>query len=402
MLKEVEKRDHRKLGSQLELFSIHEESPGSIFWQPKGMILFNALIDFSRHEQKKRGYQEIKTPLILHKSLWLRSGHWEHFKESMYFTKAENEEFAVKPMNCPGAILMYREKVHSYREFPLRLSEYGLVHRHELSGVLSGLFRVRAFTQDDAHIFVTEGMIKDEVKEVISLIELYYKTFKFEYSVILSTKPAKAMGSEQLWGRAEKALKEALEEKKLSYKLAEGEGAFYGPKIDFNIKDSLGRMWQCATVQLDFQMPERFELKYMEEDVTTAHSPVMIHRAIYGSVEIFLGILIEHYAGKFPLWLSPELARILTIADRFEKYADEIADKLKEKGIRAFVDSRAESIGKKIREAQLSQVNYILVVGEKEIKSKTVNVRTRDNVVHGEMKAEVLIGRLEKEIRSRE
>lgn len=400
VLEEAEKRDHRKLGKDLELFSIHDESPGFIFWHPKGMTLRNELMTFIRELLRKSGYKEILTPLILNKSLWLQSGHWDHYKENMYFTKIDQQDFAVKPMNCPGGILMYKEKLHSYREFPLRIAEFGLVHRHELSGVLAGLFRVRAFTQDDAHVFCLEEQIKDEIIAVIDLIDKIYKTFEFSYYVELSTKPEKAMGDEKAWKIAEKSLEEALKAKKIEYKLNPGEGAFYGPKIDFHIKDCLGRTWQCATIQLDFSMPEKFNLTYEGKD-GKKHRPVMLHRAIFGSLERFIGILIEHYAGKFPLWISPEQVRILTVADRFNDYAEKVAQLYFDAGIRVTIDSRTETISKKVRDAQLSKVNYILVVGEKEKGSNTVTIRTRENEVVGAKDTKLFLDQLLKEIKEK-
>lgn len=400
LLQEAAKRDHRKLGRELELFSMHEEGPGFIFFHPKGMSIINDLLAFSRELNLKYGYEEIKTPIILHRKLWEQSGHWDHYKENMYFVNIDEQPFAVKPMNCPGSILIYKEKLHSYRELPLRLGEYGLVHRHELSGTLSGLFRVRSFTQDDAHIFVTPGQIQDEVKNVIDQVDDMYKAFNFQYHVELSTKPEKAMGSQDLWDVAQDSLRQALESKKMKFKINEGDGAFYGPKIDFHIKDCLGRTWQCATIQVDFQMPEKFNLSYIAED-NSKHRPVIIHRVLFGSVERFLGILIEHFAGKFPLWISPEQIRILTVADRFNDYAQKVKQKYMQAGLRVTIDDRAESISKKVREAQLAKVNYILVVGEKEIDNNTVTVRTRDNEVVGPKDIEEFLGQIMMEIDER-
>jgi len=397
LIEEAEKRDHRKIGRQLDLFSIHEEGPGFVFFHPKGMIIINELLDFSRKLHAKNGYKEIKTPIILSRKLWEQSGHWEHFKDAMYFTQIDEQDFAVKPMNCPGSILIYREAFHSYKEFPLRLAEYGLVHRHELSGVLSGLFRVRSFIQDDAHIFVMPSQIKEEVARVIDLVDYLYKIFRFEYHVELSTKPEKAMGSDEIWQIAEQSLKDALKSKNLDFKINEGAGAFYGPKIDFHIKDVLGRSWQCATIQVDFQMPEKFDLHYIGED-NTKHRPVIIHRVIYGSIERFLGILIEHYAGKLPLWLAPVQVRILTVADRFEYYAKKIQEDFEKNNLRADVDSRTESVGYKVREAQLQKIPLILTVGEKEEKNKTVAVRTLDNKVYFDVKVDDLLKKVLKNI----
>ncbi|MCD6590020.1 threonine--tRNA ligase [Candidatus Woesearchaeota archaeon] len=378
-LEEAEKRDHRKIARQLELFSIHEEGPGFPFWHPKGYRIYRALEEYMRELLFREEYLEVKTPMILNKKLWLQSGHWDHYKENMYFTKIDNEEYAVKPMNCPGHILIYKTRVHSYKEFPLRMAEFGLVHRHELSGVLSGLFRVRCFTQDDAHIFCREDQIKQEIRNILRLINEIYSTLGFKYKTNLSTRPEDYMGRLELWNKAEQALKEALKEEGMSYEIKEGEGAFYGPKIDFEITDALGREWQCATIQLDFQMPERFDLTYMGEDGTMNHRPVMIHRAIYGSLERFIGILIEHFAGKMPLWLSPEHVRIIPVADRHLSYAEKIRQELKKNKFYATIDDRDASLNKKIREAQLEKVNYIVVVGDKEVEEGTVNIRARDN-----------------------
>src|SRR3989338_4269432 len=349
MLEESKKRDHRVLGKQLDLFSTHEEGPGFIFFHPKGKKLINILTDFSRKVHEKNGYEEIQTPIILNRSLWEQSGHWEHYKENMYFTKVDERDFAVKPMNCPGSILVFREKLYSYRDLPKRLMEYGLVHRHELAGVLSGLFRVRSFTQDDTHIYATPEQIEKEIISVIELIDYFYKAFGFDYHVELSTRPEKRMGNEEDWDKAEKALEDALKKRKINYKLNLGDGAFYGPKIDFHIKDCIGRTWQCATVQVDFQMPQKFDIKYIAED-GKKHTPIIIHRVIYGSVERFFGILIEHYAGKFPLWLAPVQARILTVADRFNLYANKIREEMEKNNIRVDLDARTESVEYKVRE----------------------------------------------------
>ncbi len=399
-LEEAEKRDHRKIGKKLELFSFHEEGPGMPFFTPNGMVIWNQLIDFWREEHRKAGYSESKTPIMLNKLLWERSGHWQNYKENMYTTKIDDMEYAIKPMNCPGGMLMYNEKVHSYRELPMRVGEIGLVHRHELSGVLSGLFRVRCFHQDDAHIFMTEQQITREVLGVLNLCERFYAMFGLDYHLELSTRPEKSIGTDEQWEKATEGLKKALEEKGRAYNINEGDGAFYGPKIDLHIKDAIGRTWQCGTIQLDMSLPERFDLTYEGED-GKKHRPVMIHRVIYGSMERFLGVLIEHYAGKFPLWLSPVQARILTVADRHDEYAEMLRQKLFDAGIRVELDSRAESIPKKVREAQLQQVNYILVVGDKEQENETVNVRTRDNVVHGEKKPDTFLKEILEEIKER-
>ena len=397
LLEEAEKRDHRKIGQQMELFSIHDEAPGMPFFHDKGTFIWNKLADFMRAKMKARNYEENKTPMILNKSLWLQSGHWDHYKENMYFTKIDEADFALKPMNCPGNLLVYKSRAHSYRELPIKAGEFGLVHRHELSGVLSGLFRVRVFTQDDAHVFCTEEQLQEQIIELIELVDEVYSTFGFEYNIELSTKPEKALGSQAIWDKAETALKKAMKTKNMDFVINEGEGAFYGPKIDFHLKDAIGRTWQCGTIQVDFSMPEKFDLTYEGQD-GKKHRPVMIHRAIYGSFERFLGILIEHYAGKFPMWISPMQVRILTIADRHNEYAEKVLSVLKEAGLRAEIDSRALTMGKKIREAELSKVNYILVVGDEEMKSNTVNVRTRDNKVLGAQKIGEFAGKCIEEV----
>ncbi|WP_028308561.1 threonine--tRNA ligase [Desulfitibacter alkalitolerans] len=376
LIEEAKKRDHRRLGAQLGLFSIQEEGPGFPFFHPKGMVLRNQLEDFWRKEHKKWGYQEIKSPIILNKVLWEKSGHWEHYRENMYYTNIDENNFCVKPMNCPGAMLVYKSEQHSYREFPIRLAEMGLVHRHEKSGVLHGLMRVRAFTQDDAHIFMLPSQITSEIKNVIDLVDYFYETFGFEYSVELSTKPEKAMGSDEIWDKAICSLKQALEEKRINYKVNEGDGAFYGPKIDFHLRDSIGRTWQCGTIQLDFLMPEKFDLYYIGED-GGKHRPVVIHRVVFGSIERFIGILIEHYAGAFPLWLAPVQVKILPISETHGDYAAMVLKKLDNNGLRAEVDYRNEKIGYKIREAQMQKVPYMLVIGDKEVENREVSVRKR-------------------------
>ncbi|MBW2988133.1 threonine--tRNA ligase [Candidatus Woesearchaeota archaeon] len=376
-LEEAEKRDHRKIGARLELFSFHEEGPGFMFWHNNGMIIFNELLDYWKEEHRKAGYQLVMTPIILRKTLWLQSGHWEHYKEHMYFTEIDGEEYAVKPMNCPGGILIYKSRKHSYREFPIRMAEVGLVHRHELSGVLHGLMRVRAFWQDDAHIYCLPEQMEDEIIGVVKLVDKFYKVFGFEYSVELSTRPEKFMGKREHWDKAEDTLKSAMKKIGKPFTINEGEGAFYGPKLDFHIRDALGRSWQCATIQLDFQMPEKFDLRYMGPDGTENHRPVMIHRVVYGSFDRFIGILLEHFAGKLPLWLSPYQVRILTIGERFNDYAYKINKMLFEAGIRTQVDDSDNTISKKVREAQLDKVNYMVIVGEKEATSNTLAVRTR-------------------------
>jgi threonyl-tRNA synthetase len=398
---EAAKRDHRKLGRDLDLYSFHECAPGMPFWHPKGTVIWNELLKYWREEHAKAGYEEIRTPIILSKCLWEQSGHWKHFKENMYFTKVDETDYALKPMNCPGGIQVYANTVHSYKEFPLRWAELGLVHRHELSGVLSGLFRVRSFTQDDAHVYCTKEQLKDELKRVILLTEKIYKQFGFEYRVELSTKPEKAMGDPKLWDMAEKALAESMEELGKEYKLNPGDGAFYGPKLDFHLKDALGRTWQCGTLQLDFQLPINFNLKYMGKDGTQEHQPIMLHRTIYGSIERFIGILVEHVAGKFPLWLSPEQVRVITVADRHNKYANTVVDELRSHGRRVELDDRTETIGRKIRDAQMQKVNYMIVVGDKEIEAKTINVRTRDNKVLGSEKIDTFAANLVKEIKDK-
>ena len=397
MLEEAKRRDHKKLGEELDLFSFHEEGPGFPFFHPKGMIIYNELVNFWKQIHKKWKYQEIKTPIILNKALWLKSGHWDHYKENMYFTKIDKKDYAVKPMNCPGGILVYKSRLHSYKEFPLRLGELGLVHRHELSGVLNGLFRVRSFIQDDAHIYCTEKQLQDEIIGVIELSKEIYKAFNLDYELELSTRPEKAIGTKQMWDNAESSLEKALKKLKLPFKLNPGDGAFYGPKIDFHIKDSLGRKWQCGTIQVDFSMPEKFELEYDGKD-GRKHRPVMIHRAILGSLERFLGILIEHYAGKFPLWLSPTQVKIITVTDRSNKFAEELKEKLEENNIRVELDSRHESISKKVRDAQKEKINYMITIGDKEIQSKKLAIRTREGKVSFNNSIDKFIKDIQKEI----
>lgn len=380
MREEAEKRDHRKIGKGLELFSIHEEGPGFPFFLPKGVVLKNELLLFSRQEHYKKNYVEIQTPIILSKKLWETSGHWENYRQNMYTTAIDNMDYAIKPMNCPGAMLVYKEKVRSYRDLPLRLGEYGIVHRHELSGVLAGLFRVRVFTQDDAHIFVAPKQLKDEIVNVIDIVDHFYRVFGFSYHVELSTRPEKSIGTDEMWENAEGSLKTALETRNMKYKINEGDGAFYGPKIDFHIKDCIGRTWQCATVQVDMAQPERFDLYYVGED-NAKHRPIVVHRVVYGSVERFLGILIEHYAGKFPLWLAPVQAKIVTVADRFNEHAALVLAQLKDAGIRAELDDRAESVSYKVRDAQMQKIPLILTIGDKEVAAGTVAIRTLDGKV---------------------
>ncbi len=396
-LEEAKKRDHRKLGKELDLFDILDEGPGFPFFMPKGMVLRNVLEDFWREEHKKRGYQEIKTPIILSEELWHRSGHWDHYQENMYFTKIDEGNFAVKPMNCPGGMLAFKRKLHSYRDLPERMAELGLVHRHELSGALHGLMRVRCFTQDDAHIFMTPEHVKDEVLGVIDLIDDFYKVFGFTYHVELSTRPENSMGSDEQWEIATETLRDALNTKKMQYKVNEGDGAFYGPKIDFHLEDSLGRTWQCGTIQLDFQMPEKFELTYVGPD-GEKHRPVMIHRVVFGSIERFIAILTEHFAGAFPTWLAPVQAIVMAISEDQHKYALEVQEKMEERGIRTEVDLRNEKIGYRIREAQLQKIPYMLVVGEREAQHGTVAVRARKEGDLGAQPVEDVVAKIVDEI----
>jgi threonyl-tRNA synthetase len=371
-MEEAKRRDHRKLGKELDLFGVAEEGPGFPFFYPKGMTIRLELENIWRSEHQKAGYLEIKSPVVLSRTLWERSGHWDHYKENMYFLKIDDDDFAVKPMNCPGAMIYYNSRVHSYREFPLRIAELGLVHRHERSG----LMRVRCFTQDDAHIFMLPEQITDEIIGVIDMIDYFYSTFGFTYRVELSTKPEKAMGSDEIWDTAINALKKALEVKEIPYKLNEGDGAFYGPKIDFHLQDSLGRSWQCGTIQLDFVNPESFDLTYISDDGSKKR-PVMIHRVVFGSIERFLGILTEHYGGAFPIWLAPVQVKILTVASRHTEHAAEIAHQLEKEGIRVEVDDRNERVGYKIREGEVQKVPYLLVLGDQEVESGMVSVRKR-------------------------
>lgn len=399
-LEEAKKRDHRKLGKELDLFSIHEEGPGFPFFHPKGMIIRNVLEDFWRKEHMRRGYQEVKTPIILNRDLWVRSGHWDHYKENMYFTKIDDMDFAIKPMNCPGSVLLYKRKIYSYRDLPLRIGELGLVHRHELSGTLHGLMRVRCFTQDDAHIFMLPEQIEDEIKGVIDLVDYVYSLFGFKYHVELSTRPEEYMGSEEDWERATNALKQALESKGMDYKINEGDGAFYGPKIDFHLEDSIGRTWQCGTIQLDFQMPERFDLTYVGPD-GEKHRPVMIHRVVFGSIERFIAILTEHFAGAFPTWLAPVQTILLSITDRSNGYIEKLAKQFADADIRVETDLRNEKIGYKIREAQLQKIPYMLVVGDKEVEQGLVSVRSRNKGDIGTMTPEEFKEMILREIRDK-
>jgi threonyl-tRNA synthetase len=399
-LAEAERRDHRKLGKQLDLFSFHPEGPGFPFFHPKGMVVINELIDFWRGEHRKRGYGELRSPIILDRALWERSGHWDHYKENMYFTQIDERDFAVKPMNCPGGMLIYKSRMHSYRELPLRLAELGTVHRHERSGVLHGLSRVRVFTQDDAHIYMTPDQVQDEITALIDFIDYVYGVFGFDYKMELSTRPDNSIGSDEMWELATASLRQALDSKKVAYKVNEGDGAFYGPKIDFHIEDSLGRSWQCATIQLDFAMPEKFELEYIGPD-GNAHRPVMLHRVIYGSLERFLGILIEHFAGAFPVWLAPVQAVVIPIADTHVDYARRVLDRLLAAGVRAEIDTGSDTLKYRIRNAQTSQVPYMLVVGAREEEAGAVGVRHRRQADLGSMDLEAFLQRITGEIAQR-
>ena len=397
-IREAKKRDHRKIGKDMDLFALYEEGPGFPFFMPKGMIIRNELENFWRKEHAERGYVEIKTPLILNEELWHTSGHWDHYKENMYFTKIDDEEYAIKPMNCPGAMLAYKRRMWSYRDLPLKIGELGQVHRHELSGALHGLMRVRTFTQDDAHIFMLPEQTKDEIKGVIDFIDYVYRMFGFLYHVELSTRPENSMGSDEDWDMATEALKESMEEKDLPYIVNSGDGAFYGPKLDFHIEDSIGRTWQCGTIQLDFQMPQRFDLTYVGSD-GEKHRPVMIHRVIFGSIERFIGILTEHFAGKFPLWLAPVHVRLMTVTEKFSAYALEVQQRMLNADIRAEADIRNEKIGYKLREARNERVSYMAVIGEKEAGAGTVSVRSGKAGELGEMSVSEFIEKLNDEIK---
>src|SRR3989344_749455 len=389
-LVEAEKRDHRKLGKELDLFSFHDEGPGFPFWHPKGMVIWNCLMDWWRDEHQKAGYVEVKTPIILDRVLWEKSGHWDHYKENMYFTKIDGRDFAVKPMNWPGSLLVYKTGLHSYRELPIRMAEVGLVHRHELAGVLHGLMRVRQFHQDDAHIFCTEDQIQQEVVDLMGLIDRMYGKLGLKYHLELSTKPEKSMGSDEMWKKAEAALTSAMEAKGIEYQLNPGDGAFYGPKIDFHIKDAIGRSHQLGTIQLDFQMPERFDLEYIAEDGSKKR-PVMLHRVVLGSVERFIGIITEHFAGAFPVWLAPVQAIVLPISDRHLDYAAKIKSQLFDAGVRVELDDRTESIGRKIRDAEMQKIHYMIIVGDKEIEAKKVAVRKYGEGDKGQLEINQLI-----------
>lgn len=399
-LEEAKKRDHRKLGKELKLFTFAEEGPGFPFFLPKGVILKNTLIDFWRKLHYEAGYVEVETPIMLNKKLWETSGHWYHYKENMYTSMIDGEEFALKPMNCPGGMLVYKSEAHSYRDFPMRVGELGRVHRHELSGALHGLMRVRAFTQDDAHIFMLPEQIKSEIKGVVELIDKVYSIFGFKYHVELSTRPEDSMGSDEEWQMAEDSLRGALDELNLQYVINEGDGAFYGPKIDFHLEDSIGRTWQCGTIQLDFQLPQRFELEYVGSD-NEKHRPIVIHRVIFGSIERFIGILIEHFAGKFPTWLAPVQVKVLPISDKFNNYCDEVVKQFYENGIRIEIDQRNEKIGYKIREARNERVPYIVIIGEKEEEEGNVSLRSRKNGDEGSINVIDLIERINNEIKNK-
>ncbi len=396
-MEEAKKRDHRKLGKELDLYDILPEGPGFPFFYPKGMVLRNILENFWREEHIKAGYVEIKTPMILNRDLWYRSGHWDHYKDNMYGVKIDDEDYAIKPMNCPGGMLVYKRSLHSYRDLPIRMGELGLVHRHELSGALHGLMRVRCFTQDDAHIFMTPEQIESEIIGVVKLIDRFYKVFGFKYSVELSTRPQDFMGSIEQWDKATEALKSALNKLKQPFTVNEGDGAFYGPKIDFHLEDCIGRTWQCGTIQLDFQMPERFDLTYTGSD-GEKHRPVMIHRVVFGSIERFMGILTEQYAGAFPMWLSPVQVKVLSLTERTAEKCLEIAKQLREKGFRVETDNRNEKIGMKIREAQLEKVPYMLVIGDRDVEQEVVSVRDRKQGDLGAMKLEAFMEKIKKQV----
>lgn len=398
---EAEKRDHRKLGKQLDLFSFHEEGPGFPFFHPKGMILRNKLMDYERELFKEFGYVEIMTPVILSKKLWLQSGHWDHYKENMYFTQIDDEDYAIKPMNCPGGILFFKTQQRSYRDLPMRVGEFGLVHRHELKGALHGLFRVRCFTQDDAHIFMTQEQMEDEVIKCMAMYQKMYGVFGLEYHVELSTRPENSMGSDELWEISTNALREAIETAGVPYQINEGDGAFYGPKLDFHVQDSLGRTWQCGTIQMDMQLPERFDVNYIGED-GEKHRAVMLHRAGYGSLERFIGILIEHYAGAFPTWIAPVQAKIIPVTDKNLEYAKSVAAAMSESDIRVEVEEANETLGYKIRKAQMEKVPYMIIVGDQEMKGHTISVRSRKNGDLGSQSLPMFVANLIREIKERE
>ncbi|MDD7731631.1 MAG: threonine--tRNA ligase [Ezakiella sp.] len=400
MIEEAKLRDHRKIGKELDLFSFHEEGPGFPFFHPNGMIVRNELLNWWRGVLQERGYGEILTPMILNEELWHKSGHWDHYKENMYFTKIDDADYAIKPMNCPGSTIVYRTNLHSYKEFPLRLSEFGLVHRHELSGALHGLFRVRSFTQDDAHIFCLPEQIEDEVFKMIDLADYLYSTFGFKYTLELSTRPDDYMGDLETWEMAEGALKAALEKKNMPYKINPGDGAFYGPKIDFHLQDAIGRDWQCGTIQLDMQMPVNFDLTYIDAN-NERKRPVMLHRAMFGSIERFLGILIEHFAGKFPLWMAPVQIEVIPVSEKTNEYAEKVYEELKNKGFRVEIDTRNSQMGAKIRDAQMRKINYMLILGEKERDNGSISVRTRNNENINDIKLDKFMDDLSEEIKEK-
>ena len=401
LMEEAEKRDHRRLGKEMQLFMLCDEGPGFPFFLPKGMALKNALIDYWREIHTRDGYVEVSTPLIMNRHLWETSGHWDHYKDNMYSTQIDGEDYCIKPMNCPGGVMVYRSQPHSYRELPLRVGELGIVHRHELRGALHGLFRVRCFTQDDAHIFMRPDQIADEIKGVVHLINEVYSKFGFDYFMELSTRPEDSMGSDEDWEAATNGLKDALESLGLDYIINEGDGAFYGPKIDFHLRDSLGRTWQCGTIQLDFQMPLNFQLEYTAED-GSKQRPIMIHRVCFGSIERFIGILTEHYAGKFPVWLAPTQVKVLPVSEKSMEYSKKVYDAVRLSGIRTELDERNEKIGYKIREAQqVERVPYMLVIGAKEVEAGTVTVRNRDTGESTTMGLEEFIAKVQQETKDR-
>lgn len=400
MLEEAERRDHRKLGKDLDLFSFQPEGPGFPFFHPKGMILRNNLLQLWRELHQEYGYDEIQTPIILNRDLWMQSGHWDHYRENMYFTKIDGEDYAVKPMNCPGGILYFKNNLRSYRDLPMRVAELGLVHRHEMHGALHGLFRVRCFTQDDAHLFILPSQMKEEILKVFELFDRIYRAFGLEYRVELSTRPDDAMGDEKIWELATDTLREAMESSGVEYRVNEGDGAFYGPKLDFHIKDSLGRTWQCGTIQLDMQMPERFDVTYIGED-GEKHRPVMLHRAGFGSIERFIGILIEHYAGKFPTWLAPVQVKVIPVTEHQLDYAKEVARTLQAADIRVEIDERNEKLGYKIRGAQLEKVPYMLILGNREVDARTISVRARDGEETNDVQTADFLAQLQKEVATR-
>lgn len=400
-LEEAKRRDHRKLGKELELFMFSEEAPGMPFYLPRGMMIRTLLEDFARETQRQRGYEEVRTPLMMNNRIWEQSGHWDHYKDNMYFTWVDETKYALKPMNCPGHMLIYKNSLRSYRELPIRISEFGQVHRHEMSGALGGMMRVRTFCQDDAHLFVLPEQIEAEIGQIMDLIDHMYQVFGFEYKIELSTRPEDSMGSDELWERAEASLRSVLEDRGIDYVLNEGDGAFYGPKIDFHILDALKRSWQCGTIQLDFQMPEKFELSYIGED-GLKHRPVVIHRAVYGSIDRFIGMLTEHYAGAFPLWLAPVQVKLLPVSDQVLEYTLEVKRLLTEAGLRIELDSRQEKLGYKIREAQLEKVPYMLVIGDKEAEAGTVSVRKRGEGDIGLIETRELMAQILSEIKQKQ